>query len=186
MKMPRRPYVKGVSMGSRMALQRKLEQEIHEQVRGLRRYAIMLTRDPDAAEDLVQDTLVKALAAADRWKPGSDLRVWLFRILHNTHIDEVRKRRTQEAARDYLTPAVDQADASRRLELTQVLQALDQLPEAQKKPILLVALEGMSYADAARVLNLPLGTFYSRLGRGRAALRRLLDGDADARPQLAG
>lgn len=173
-------------MESGMALQKQLEQEIHAQVRSLRRYALMLTRDADAAEDLVQETLVKALAAADRWKPGSDLRVWLFRILHNTHIDEVRKRKTRDAAQAELAPAIDHPDAARRMELRQVLEALDRLPEAQKRPILLVALEGMSYADAARALNIPLGTFYSRLGRGRAALRRLVEGETGPTARLAG
>ena len=167
-----------------MALQRALETEISEQVRSLRRYALMLTRDADAAEDLVQETLVKALAAAERWRPGSDLRVWLFRILHNTHIDELRKRKSRAAAEAEIEPAVDHADASQRMELTQVLEALDQLPDAQKKPILLVAQEGMSYADAARVLKLPLGTFYSRLARGRAALRHLIEGEAKPKPRL--
>jgi len=167
-----------------MTVDPDLADRLHDHVAGLRRYALVLTRDRDRAEDLVQECLTKALAAAETWKPGTDLRVWLFRILHNTHVSELRKQRVRQTAA--LSPpdeAVD-TDPARRIELQQVLDALDQLPEAQRRPIVMVAVEGMSYAEAAKALDVPLGTLYSRLGRGREALRRLLDGAGKPRLRL--
>jgi RNA polymerase sigma factor (sigma-70 family) len=151
-----------------------LVEEVHRHVQGLRRYAMVLTRDPHDAEDLVQDTLTRAIAAADSWKPGSDLRVWLFRILHNAHISNLRKAKVRREARMELPEPVAEENQAKRIELQQVLEALERIPEPQRRPILLVALEEMSYADAAKALGVPLGTFMSRLGRGRQALRRML------------
>ena len=148
--------------------------QIHTHVQGLRRYALVLTRNPDDAEDLVQETLTKAIAAASSWQPGTELRPWLFRILHNAHVSGLRKARVRANAAADLPEPVAQPEAMARIELAQVLEALETLPEAQRKPILLVALEDMSYAEAARSLDVPLGTFMSRLGRGRAALRKLM------------
>jgi RNA polymerase sigma factor (sigma-70 family) len=147
---------------------------LHEHLRALRRYALVLTRDPAAAEDLVQDCLARAIAAADRWRPGSDLRTWLFRILHNAHVSDRRKAKVRRDAMLELPEPVASPPQVDRVELRQVLDALARVPEPQRQPIILVALEELSYAEAARVLGLPLGTFMSRLGRGRAALRRLL------------
>lgn len=152
----------------------RLADQLHEHVQGLRRYALVLTRNRHDAEDLVQDTLTKAIASAQSWQPDSDLRPWLFRILHNTHISNLRKLRVRQVAAVDLPDPVMPETQSGHMELKQVLQALDDIPEAQRKPIMLVALEDMSYADAARSLNVPLGTFMSRLGRGRAALRKRL------------
>lgn len=151
-------------------------QELHAHVASLRRYALVLTRNRDDAEDLVQECLARAIAAADRWRPGSDLRVWLFRILHNVHVSELRKRKVRRDARMELPEPVVEDDPHARLELRRALEALDALPEAQRRPIVLVALQEMSYAEAARTLDLPLGTFMSRLGRGRARMRRVLEG----------
>jgi RNA polymerase sigma-70 factor (ECF subfamily) len=152
----------------------ELERRLTDYVTSLRRYALVLTRNRDQAEDLVQETLVKAIAASDSWQPGSDLRVWLFRILHNTFISDRRRAKVRDDARLMLPEPVEETDPTRRIELQQVLDALEQLPEAQRQPIVLVALKEMSYADAARTLDLPLGTFYSRLGRGREALREIV------------
>ncbi len=148
--------------------------QLHGHVAGLRRYALVLTRNAHDAEDLVQDALTRAIAAADTWQPGGDLRVWLFRILHNAFISDVRKKKVRREARLDLPEPVAQDDQTRRIEVQQVLAALEQLPEAQRRPIVLVALEEMSYADAAKALGIPIGTFMSRLGRGRQALRELL------------
>ncbi len=167
-----------------MDARQELETQIHHYTRSLRRYALVLTRNSDAAEDLVQETLTKAIAAADQWQPGSNLRVWLFRILHNTHISERRKAKVRDDARLAIADPVDNRDPTKRIELQQVLDALQQLPEAQRMPIVLVALKEMGYAEAARTLDLPLGTFYSRLGRGRAALRKIMDGMKSARVRL--
>jgi RNA polymerase sigma factor (sigma-70 family) len=159
-----------------VGVRKELERSIHDYTTSLRRYALVLTRNSDAAEDLVQDTLVKAIAASESWEPGTDLRVWMFRIMHNTHISERRRHQVRERAKPMLPKPVDTSDPTTRIELQQVLDALDQLPESQRQPIALIALQEMSYAEAARILDLPLGTFYSRIGRGRTALRQIVEG----------
>ncbi len=148
--------------------------QLHGHVAGMRRYALVLTRNAHDAEDLVQDALTRAIAAADTWQPGGDLRVWLFRILHNAFISDMRKKKVRREARLDLPEPVVEENQTKRLEVQQVLTALNQLPEPQRQPIVLVALEEMSYADAAKSLGIPIGTFMSRLGRGRKALRQLL------------
>ncbi len=161
-----------------------LKSELQSHVASLRRYALVLTRDPVAADDLVQETLVKAIAKADTFQPGTDLRPWLFRILHNTHVSDLRRAKTRaDAASDLPEPLARECQQT-QLELKQVLGALDQSPEAQRLPIILVALREMSYAEAARTLDVPLGTFMSRLGRGRAALRRIVEGVASGKLSL--
>jgi RNA polymerase sigma factor (sigma-70 family) len=151
-----------------------LADELHQHVAGLRRYALVLTRNAHDAEDLVQDTLTRAIAAADNWQPESDLRVWLFRILHNAHVSNMRKAKVRRDARLDLPEPVQEEHQPRRIEVQQVLAALRDIPEPQRRAIVLVALEEMSYADAAKALGIPLGTLMSRLGRGREALRRAL------------
>lgn len=153
-----------------------LKSELHTHMQSLRRYALVLTRDSAMADDLVQETLVKAIAKADTWHPGTNLRPWLFRIMHNTHISDLRRARTRNDAAQEMPEPVTPENQHTQLELKQVLQALDRLPEAQRKPIILVALREMSYAEAARSLDVPLGTFMSRLGRGREALRNIMAG----------
>ena len=151
-----------------------LKAELHTHIESLRRYALVLARDRDQAEDLVQETLTKAIAKADSWQPGTALRSWLFRILHNTHVSQLRRARVRsDAAPDLPEPVTPESQHS-HVELRQVLDALQRLPDAQRAPIVMVALEDMSYAEAARSLDVPLGTFMSRLGRGREALRKLV------------
>ena len=153
-----------------------LKTELHAHIGSLRRYALVLTRDAVAADDLVQETLVKAIARAETFQHGSDLRPWLFRILHNTHISGLRREKTRSEAASDLPEPIARDCQHTQLELKQVLSALDQLPEAQRAPIILIALKEMSYAEAARALDVPLGTFMSRLGRGREALRQIVQG----------
>ena len=151
-----------------------LAERLPEHVRAMRRYALVLTRDADAAEDLVQESLARAIAAADSWRPGTDLRAWLFTILHNAHVSQARKTKVRREAAMELAEPIEPARQPEQVELRQVLDGLARLPEPQRQPILLVALAELSYAEAAKLLAVPLGTFMSRLGRGRAALRRLL------------
>ncbi len=158
-----------------------IKSEVTEHTASLRRYALVLTRDATAADDLVQETLLKAIAKADSWQPGTNLRPWLFRIMHNTHISDLRRAKTRsEAAPDLPDPVVPDHQHT-ELELKQVLAALDQLPEAQRMPIILIALREFSYAEAAKALDVPLGTFMSRLGRGREALRGIVSGLASGK-----
>jgi RNA polymerase sigma-70 factor (ECF subfamily) len=152
---------------------RKIEAEIPR----LRRYARALTRDAVAADDLVQDCLVRGLAKQHLWKEGTDLRAWLFTILHNQYVNQVRR-----SVREGATVAVSEtepslthaADQGKRLELRDLDRALAKLPDEQRTVILLVGLEGMRYEAVAEVIGVPVGTVRSRLSRGRDALRRLM------------
>lgn len=148
----------------------------------LRRYALALTRNADEAEDLVQDCLAKAIASAHTWQPGTDLRAWLFSILHNTHMSALRRRRVRQAVDvSAFREQSSRAAQHDRLEVNAVMAALDRLPEAQRQAVALIALEDLRYEEAAKLQGVPLGTFMSRLARGREALRQMLDRE---RPKL--
>ena len=143
----------------------------------LRRYAYALVRDHDAADDLVQDTLERALS---RWllrRPHGDLRAWLFTIQRNLFIGVWRQNKrhgTHVTLDDAVLPGTA-AQQEAGLEVQDVLSALDQLPEEQKSLLLLVGVEDFSYDDAARILGLPIGTVMSRLSRARQRLRSILE-----------
>jgi RNA polymerase sigma-70 factor (ECF subfamily) len=151
---------------------------VEREIPRLRRYARALTRNADRADDLVQETLVRAIAKAHLWQPGTDLRAWLFTIMHNQHVNLVRR-----AIRDDSTIDIEQmssslvatTDPTASRQLLELERALACLSDEQREVILLVGLEGMSYDGAAQILNVPVGTVRSRLSRGRDALRRLLD-----------
>lgn len=143
----------------------------------LRRYAYSLVRDSAAADDLVQDTLERALS---RWflrRTDGDLRAWLFTILRNLYISTYRRRKRQgaEIALDDAAPIGIAPRQEAGLEVQDVLAALDRLPEEQKSLLLLVGVEDLSYSDAASVLGLPMGTVMSRLSRARQRLRTILE-----------
>jgi len=143
----------------------------------LRRYARALTRDYTAADDLVQDTLERAWKRLYLWRPGSNLRAWLFTIMHNVHMNQVKaqKSRVNRLAEDELFDLPVTATQENRLELRDLLKALGQLSEAQRAVVLLIGLEQMSYEEAAKVLSVPVGTVMSRLSRGREQLRTLMN-----------
>lgn len=140
----------------------------------LRRYALVLTRDPLEAEDLVQEALLRAVAGAAGRQAGRPVRPWLLAIVHNQHVSR-RRRRQVEAAHavelQHSLPAMSPAAQPHRVQLGRTMQALLRLPEEQREVLTLVALEGLTYKDAAALLDIPLGTLMSRLGRARAALR---------------
>jgi RNA polymerase sigma-70 factor (ECF subfamily) len=141
----------------------------------LRRYALVLTRDADRAEDLVQEALLRAIASAHTWRPGHDPRPWLLSIVHNAHVSRLRREQVEAAsARELAAHAVPMAPAAQldRVELGQTMVALMTLPEEQREVLVLVAIDGLSYKDAAEILELPIGTLMSRLARARGALRR--------------
>jgi RNA polymerase sigma-70 factor (ECF subfamily) len=140
----------------------------------LRRYALVLTRDRDTAEDLVQESLARALAGVRTWRPGSDLRRWLLAIVHNTHVSWRRRGRTEAAAlaqAGLLAEGAAPGSQPERVHLGETIAALMALPEEQREALVLVALDGVGYRDAAEILGVPLGTLMSRLARGREALR---------------
>jgi RNA polymerase sigma-70 factor (ECF subfamily) len=160
---------------------RLLEMEIPR----LRRYARALTRDVVRADDLVQGCLVRAVAKEHLWQPGTDLRAWLFTILHNQNVNDVRRAAREGANVDIEDVAAVlsvQPRAMASLELRDLEAAIAKLTPEQRQVILLVGLEGMEYETVALILGIPIGTVRSRLSRGRDQLRRLMDMDGKLSP----
>jgi RNA polymerase sigma-70 factor (ECF subfamily) len=144
----------------------------------LRRYARVLLGDATAADDLVQDCLERALGRVHLFHAGTNLRAWLFTIMHNLHVNaRVRASRSPEIPVDpaALGGETEPVQGSGLL-LRDLDRALAQLPDDQRAALLLVGLEGLSYRETADVLGVPVGTVMSRLARGRERLRRLIDG----------
>ena len=150
---------------------------IEAEIPRLRRYARALARDVAGADDLVQDCLARALEKLHLWQEGTDLRAWLFTILHNQYVNQVR-RAVREGAAVGLSetePMLAQAPhQGKSLELRDLERAIAKLPDEQRSVVLLVGLEGMRYEEVAEILDIPIGTVRSRLSRGREALRRLI------------
>jgi RNA polymerase sigma-70 factor, ECF subfamily len=155
--------------------------ELESCVPGLRCYARSLLRDRDAADDLVQDCLERALGRRRLWHAGVSLRPWLFRIMHNIWANEIRRRVTRPA-HEPIEGAYDLPGAAEvqtvRLAVHDMERALDLLPEEQRAIVLMVAVSGMSYQECAEALQLPVGTVMSRLSRGRERLRALMQGQS--------
>jgi RNA polymerase sigma-70 factor (ECF subfamily) len=153
----------------------------------LRRYARALTGDTARADDLVQDTLERALVKRHLWRSGSDLRAWMFTIMHNVFVNQVRSQIAESnAAQDTDALALDMANTPAHaspldmLEVADIDAAVRRLPGEQREVLLLVAIEQMSYAEAARVLEIPIGTVMSRLHRARERVRVILGGELAA------
>ena len=161
---------------------------IEAEIPGLRRYARALKRDFTAADDLIQDTLTRALAKQHLWQEGTNLRGWLITIMHNQHVNHVRASIRADAMIDPSEdgpPASWPANQDKCLELRDLQRALDRLPEEQRAVILLIGLEGMRYEEAAQALGIPVGTIRSRLSRGRLALHLLMDDASGPTPRVA-
>jgi RNA polymerase sigma-70 factor (ECF subfamily) len=158
------------------------DSQVAQHIPRLRRYARALTGERIAADDLVQDALERAWSKRRLWRPGSDLRAWLFTILHNVFVNQLRGRAAERRTRfDGQAPEIaDRASPGDRLEIRDLDAALARLPDEQREVLLLVALEQLSYEETARVLDIPIGTVMSRLSRARERLRRLLAGAPDA------
>jgi len=148
---------------------------IEPHIPALRRYAWALLRDREAADDLVQDCLERALSRRRLRRRDGEVRAWLFAILHNLFIDGLRRRR-REGRRVDLDEASDlaarDADPEARAAMRDVLDGLETLPPDQKSVLLLVGVEDLSYEEAAAALGIPVGTVMSRLSRAREKLRR--------------
>ncbi len=151
--------------------------DLVEHLPRLRRYARALTGDSGRADDLVQDTLERALAKRDLWQPGSDLRAWLFTLMHNLFVSQLRARRPQETAMDDAPEAPVSGGQLEAMAVRDIHAALSRLPDEQREVLLLVGLEQFAYAEAAEVLGVPVGTVMSRLARAREKMRRLLAGE---------
>src|SRR5881409_184786 len=165
----------------------RFEVEALGYIDSLYRTALRLTRNPADAEDLVQDTYLKAFRSADRFEPGTNLRAWLFTILHNTALNRVRDRARDtvsvdsevvDRAADAPAPGGASAGAAETPEslllrdtLAPELQAaIDALPDAFRQAVWLRDVEEFSYAEIARMLDIPIGTVMSRISRGRHLL----------------
>ena len=146
------------------------------EIPSLRRYARAMLGDRATADDLVQDTLERAWSRLSQWRAGSDMRAWLFGIMHNLRVDQLRRSTLP-------THSIDEDDfevptrptQTDKLEVRDLESALNQLPDEQREVLLLVALEEMTYAEIAATLNIPIGTVMSRLSRGRERLRVVMN-----------
>jgi len=158
-------------------------QAIASEIPRLRRYARALLGDRGEPDDLVQECLVRALRRQRQWRRGESPRKWLFTILHNLYVDGVRAtaNRPGLVALDEAATEMHDGDPSAAIDIG---RGLASLPVEQRQVVLLVGLEGLSYAEAADVLGVPIGTIMSRLARGRERLRRHLDQDEGRRPPL--
>ena len=155
---------------------------IAEHIPRLRRYARALTGERSRADDLVQDTLERAWTRFHLWERGSNLRAWLFTVMHNVFVNQHNKNKTQRTeSLDDAAPELAVPDnAQQSLQVRDLHKALEQLSLEYREVVLLVGLEQMSYAEVAEILKIPLGTVMSRLARGREQLRALLSGQAPA------
>ena len=161
---------------------------VEREIPRLRRYARALTRAADRADDLVQDTLVRALAKGHLWQPGTDIRAWLFTIMHNQYVNMVRRQARETATVDVeqvSSTLVATTDPTSSWQLRELDRALARLPDDQREVVLLVGLEGVAYDSAAQILGVPIGTVRSRLSRGRETLRGLMERQEEPTPQSA-
>jgi RNA polymerase sigma-70 factor (ECF subfamily) len=142
----------------------------------LRRYARALLGGRADADDLVQDTIERGWDKLSSWRRGSDMRAWLFGIMHNLHVDSQRRPALATEALDDDLPLAGVDGSAGRLALRDMDRALQQLPPGQRDVLLLVALEELSYDEVAAALDIPLGTVMSRLSRARERLRLIMAG----------
>lgn len=141
----------------------------------LRRFAHGLARDPADADDLTQQTAERALRARDQWQAGTSLAAWTYRIMRNLWIDTGRSRRDAVMAPEELGETIGvTGEAEGRAELHFLMRTMDRLPDEQREAVALVMIEGLAYAEAAALLEVPIGTLTSRLVRGRQALAAML------------
>ncbi len=169
-----------------------LIRQIEPMIPALRRYARALLRDRDLADDLVQDCLERVIARWSQRRDSDEPRQWAFAILHNLAIDSMRRRTRRgvhlaidDVSENEMAEPGRQEDGLRHADL---IRALEALPPDQRSVVLLVSVEDMTYAEAAKALAIPLGTVMSRLARGRERLQKALDGERStpARTQAAG
>ena len=152
----------------------------------LRGYARFLARDPARADDLVQDALVRALAAIAQFQTGSSMRAWLFTILRNTFFEQARRRRVERAALDRSgspEEAVRPAQGG-HLDLADLGRVLFTLPPLLREALVLVGAQGLDYAEAAAICAVPVGTMKARVSRARGELNRRLSAEPQATPDV--
>jgi RNA polymerase sigma-70 factor (ECF subfamily) len=142
----------------------------------LRRFARTLARNPHDADDVVQLALERALTRIEQWRPDTKLESWMFGIIRNAWIDEVRARKRRDTifAPEELGEHVGEATTDAQIDAMAMQAALEKLPEEQRSAVALVLIEGLSYKEAADVMDVPIGTLTSRLARGRDAMMAML------------
>ncbi|CAN5243441.1 RNA polymerase sigma factor [soil metagenome] len=163
-----------------MSLDDLLRQRIAELLPRLRRFARTLAWKPEDADDLVQIAVERALKSMHQWREDTRLDSWIFRIMKNAWTDELRSRarRDEVLAPEEAGEHVGVSETGSLITRLSVEAAMAKLPDEQRMAVALVLVEGLSYKEAAEVLELPIGTLTSRLARGREALQRLLvDGE---------
>lgn len=143
----------------------------------LRRYARALAGDRASADDLVQDTLERAWAKLHLYRRGTDLRAWLFTVMHNVHVNKRRTARPTESLDDEAIELAQRAVQGDSLVVRDLDRAIALLPAEQRAVLLLVTLEEMSYEEVAQTLSIPMGTVMSRLSRAREKLRQMMLGN---------
>jgi RNA polymerase sigma-70 factor (ECF subfamily) len=151
-------------------------ESIVELIPRLRRYARALAGERTAADDLVQDTLERAWSKLHLYRRGTDLRAWLFTVMHNVYVNQRRAARPSTPLDDEIQELAQPVRETDTLVLRDLDAAIRRLPPEQREVLLLVALEDMSYAEAAEALEIPIGTVMSRLARAREKLRAMLSG----------
>ena len=159
-------------------------QDLIELIPRLRRYARALVGDRAASDDLVQDTLERAWSKLHLYRRGTDLRAWLFTVMHNVHVNRVRATRPTDPLEDDMPELAQRATQDDALVVRDLDRAISTLPVAQREVLLLVALEDLSYEETARVLGIPIGTVMSRLARAREKLRDLMQGKGGTKLQI--
>jgi len=166
-----------------MTARADLADRIVELLPRLRRFAASLCRNPQDVDDLVHGAVERALNRLDTWRPDTRLDSWMFRILQNHWIDQVRARRpTSDLSDADLLPGDDgRLVAESRLQLGEVARLVAALPPEQRAVVGLVLVDGLSYRDTAEILDIPIGTVMSRVSRAREALQRGLEGACDDR-----
>jgi RNA polymerase sigma-70 factor (ECF subfamily) len=160
-------------------LNEELSQLIEQEIPRLRRYAMFLARDPEKADDLVQECLVRAIDNIDKFQPGTNIRSWLMTILHNIFVNETKKRRpllTQDGVIERATPIEGGQEA--RHQMRDVQRAFEALSWQHRQIVWFICVEQMDYNEVARQLDVPVGTVRSRLCRAREHLRRLIEQEA--------
>jgi len=151
-----------------------------EAVPHLRAFARSLTRNRDQADDLVNDTIVRAIAASNQFTPGTNFRAWVFTILRNLFYNQGRRGKARFSSLDELSVDEPMEDAAQEasLEFDDFRRAFFQLPDHHREALILVGASGLNYEDAAKICGCQVGTMKSRVSRARTELRRVLEADA--------
>ncbi len=156
-------------------------EQLVEHLPALRAFAISMTQNASLADDLVQDTIVKAWTNIEKYRDGTNLQAWLFTILRNAYYSHLRKHRREvsDAEGVHAARLSQKPDHDGRLQIRELIAALGQLPAVQREAILLIGASGFSYEEAAEMCGVAIGTIKSRANRARAALAEIMDVESD-------